>query len=197
MKKIPFCFSLFIASVLLSACVPVSGSASAISKRYTLTPIASENIDNIPAVPFARIAVPAYIDTPKIVTRNTENVVSIHETRLWAESLARTIQRTIPILVAQNLRDKKLKNFEKVSVFVDRLDGELAGEVKISAQIVVSRLTETNVVSETFLFSHSVPAKQVNGVIYDITEDAYAAYAQAISVAVAELSKAVAANLAE
>lgn len=194
MKKISFVLALLPACLGLLACV-ASNTPNPV--RYTLTPLAPECDAAAPAVPFARIAVPAYLDTPQIVTRKSDNVVVINEAKTWAEPLARSIQRALPILVSQNLRGKKLKNFEKVSVFIDRLDGELGGKLTISAQIVVSRLTETEIESESFLFSKSVSAGEADEVIYDITEDPYTTYAQAISAAVAALSQAVADNLCE
>jgi uncharacterized lipoprotein YmbA len=186
MKKTSFVLALLPACLGLLAC-SVSNTPNPV--RYTLTPPAPESTPAAPAVPFARIAVPAYIDTPQIVTRDSENTVSLSEARIWAEPLARAIQRAVPIQVAQNLCGKKLKSVEKVSVFIDRLDGTLDGEVFISAQIVVSRLTETEMLNDSILFSKTIPV--VRG------EDPYATYARALSDAVAALSQAVADNLCE
>ena len=194
MKKTSFVLALLPACLGLVACA-VSNTPNPV--RYTLTPPAPTSTAAAPAVPFARIAVPAYIDTPQIVTRNSENTVVLNETRIWAEPLARAIQRAIPIQVAQKLYGKKLKNVEKVSVFIDRLDGTLDGEVLISAQIVVSRLTETEIKSESILFSKNISAGTIDEVIYDISEDPYAAYARTLSDAVAALSQAIADNLCE
>lgn len=186
MKNFFLSATLFSATLLSVACAVPQASTTT---RYTLTPLAPENTSAIPAIPFARIAVPAYIDTPQIITRKSDNSVELNENRIWAEPLARAIQRTLPISVAQNLQGKKLRDFEKVSVFIDRLDGTLGGEITVSAQIVVSRLTESDTESASSLFAHRVPAKQ--------SDDAYAAYAQAISEAVAALAEAVAEQLSE
>lgn len=194
MKRISRFLALISVTTLLSACV---ASNAPTTLRYTLTPIVPECSAAAPAIPFARIAVPAYIDTSQIVTRRSDNIVVISETKTWAEPLARTVQRALPILVSKNVRGKKLKNFEKISVFIDRLDGELGGELTISAQIVVSRLTETEVESESFLFSKNVSVKTDDGVIFDITEDPYAVYAQTISAAIAGLAEYVAGKITE
>lgn len=186
MKKISRFLASFATMILLAAC---SAPKAPTTVRYTLTPTATECNIPAPAIPFARIAVPAYIDTQPIVTRKTDNIVVLNETKIWAEPLTRSIQRTLPILVSQNIQNKKLKTFENVSVFIDRLDGELAGKIKISAQIIVSRLSETAVESESFLFSRDVPVKQA--------EDPYAAYAQAISTAITELAQSVAEKITE
>ena len=113
MKKISFVLALLPACLGLLACV-ASNTPNPV--RYTLTPLAPECDAAAPAVPFARIAVPAYLDTPQIVTRKSDNVVVINEAKTWAEPLARSIQRALPILVSQNLRGKKLKNFGKFIV---------------------------------------------------------------------------------
>lgn len=186
MKKLLSFATLFTSLVLSVSCVTTK---SPTVMRYTLTPFAAESTSDAPAIPFARIAVPAYIDTPQIVTRESENTILLNETRIWAEPLARSIQRRIPIQVSQKLQGKKLKNFEKVSVFIDRLDGSPEKGVSVSAQIVVSRLTETEVQSESFLFAETIPVSQ--------EADAYVAYVQAISAAVGKISDAVAENLSE
>ncbi len=194
MKKTNLFLALLPACLGLLACA-VPNTPNPV--RYTLTPTAPGSTPAAPAVTFARIAVPAYIDIPQIVTRNSENTVVINEMRIWAEPLARAVQRAVPVQVAQNLCGKKLKPFEKVSVFIDRLDGTLDGEVLISAQIIVSRLTATEIKNESFLFSKNISAGTIDGVIYDVTEDPYATYARALSEAVAALSRAIADNLCE
>lgn len=185
MKKNAFLFAL-LSAVIFSACTTPSAPTT---MRYTLSPLAAENTAAAPAVPFARIAVPAYIDTEQIVTRKSENIVILNETRIWAEPLARTIQRTLPVLVSGKLQGKKLRDFEKISVFIDRLDGTLGEAITVSAQIIVSRLTETATESESIRFAQRIPVPEA--------DDAYAAYAQAISTAVAELAQAVADQVSE
>lgn len=186
MKKNLTAFVLLFAPAFFASCT-VGGNPT--STRYTLTPLSETTMIAVPAIPFGRISVPAYIDTPQIVTRKSENIVVLNETHIWAEPLARSIQRLIPILVSQKLQKKKLKNFEKVSVFIDRLDGSPVEGVSTSAQIVISRLTDTEIQSESFLFSETIPVAQ--------DKEPYVAYVQAISVAVGKIADAVAENISE
>ena len=141
---------------------------------------------------FVLALLPACLGLVACAVSNTPNPV-----RYTLTPSAPTSMAAIPIQVAQKLCGKKIKNVEKVSVFIDRLDGTLDGKVLISAQIVVSRLTETEIKSESFLFSKNISAGTIDEVIYDISEDPYATYAQAISAAVAALAQAIADNLCE
>lgn len=164
--------------------------------RYTLTsrlPEKSVQAEAVPAVKFSRITVPAYIDSQQIVTRKSETSVLVNDSQRWAEPLAYAIQRLIPAQVSQLLCGKTLSPFESVSVFIDRLDGKLGGDfVQISAQIVITRVRESALENESFIFTQSIPATCPESATADAR---YTAYAQSLSQAVFKLSETIAAAL--
>lgn len=190
MKKflvlIPACTALLLATV---SCMKSNSPVI----RYTLSsalPATAEQPECVPAIKFSRISVPAYIDNSQIVTRDGQNTVLVSETRRWAEPLANAVQRLIPLQVAQLSQGKKLRDFENISVYIDRLDGPLqSGDVQISAQVIISHIQNAELRNESFIFSKSLPlspatSNQVNGL--------YAAYACTLSQAIFELSFAIA-----
>lgn len=175
-------------ALLFSACTSPSSSVT----RYMLAPClpkSEQTAESVPAIQFARISIPAYVDTSQIVTRSGANTVLVNENRRWAEPLARAVQRLIPTQVAQLVRGKQLKSFENVSVFIDRLDGPLHdGPVQISAQVIISSISDSTLRNESFLFTKSVPVPTRK-----VADESacYADYAQALSSAIFELSLAI------
>ena len=144
-------------------------------------------------IAFARVSVPDYADVPQIVTRTGENTVARAETRLWAEPLARAVRRAVPVQVSKLLRGKKTRVVKSVSVYVDRLDGALDGEVRIDAQIVIrAKGADEKSASLAYDFSKSVPLPAATS-----ADARYANYVKGVSAAVFALSEAVAGHLEE
>lgn len=198
MKK---CYGkIFVFSALAFALLTASGCCFRRTSPtlYTLDADVPADFGPLPSgsfseISFARVSVPEYADVPQIVTRTGDNTVARADARLWAEPLARAVRRAVPVQVSKLLRGKKIRRIESLSVYVDRLDGTLDGEVRIAAQIVVkAKNTEGKSTSLAYDFSKCVPLAAAKD-----ADARYANYVKGVSAAVFALSEAVAGHLEE
>lgn len=187
-KALLHTISLAVLSTLFCACLPINNSVPA--RFYTLAPKAPESlISGVPVenLPFGRISIPTYLDTPQIITRAGENRVVLNENDRWAEPLARGIQRMLPRQTAEFVHGKKLKKISQINVAIDRLDGECAGKITLMARITIVPENSGKQLPAASSFSAVVPAQG---------ED-LSGYVNAISSALENLAKEIARQITE
>jgi len=122
------------------------------------------NNATLPQIPFGRISVPSYLDVPQIVTRNG-NLVSRSEKNRWGEPLSRGVARNLALRCATHaaaVRDKiAIGETEHIQVVFERFDGELDGNVEISA--LYTLIPEKNAAAATsHIFKTTVPVETPN-----------------------------------
>lgn len=170
---------------LLPACnvsvFPLESDAAA-PKHYVLS-VEMPNTTNteLPAIPFGRISVPAYLDVPQIVTRSG-NRIARRENFRWGEPLVRGVTRNLALRCAVLAEGKKLALAETSSVRVtlERFDGELNGNVEISA--LYSYPTPDASAETSRIFKKSIPVESPND---------YDAYVHALSRALDALAEEI------
>ena len=168
MKKIfvPAVAALVLA--LLPACnisvFPLEPDAHA-PKHYVLSGDAvPADTATLPQIPFGRISIPSYLDVPQIVTRDG-NLISRNESNRWGEPLARGVARNLALRCAAHaaaVREKiTIDETTRIQVVFERFDGELGGNVEISAlYTLISGQTGTAAASR--LFKTSIPVGAPN-----------------------------------
>ncbi len=151
-------------------------------KHYVLSDDAvPADTATLPQIPFGRISIPSYLDVPQIVTRNG-NLISRSESNRWGEPLARGVARNLALRCAAHaaaVREKiTIDETTRIQVVFERFDGELGGNVEISALYsLISEKTGTS--DASWLFKTSIPVASPNN---------YDAYVSALSRALDSLA---------
>lgn len=127
----------------------------------------------------ARVTLPEYLNRPHIVTRTTENNLTLSDDDQWAEPLSDTVARVLAENISQHICTKKIslspgkasgESDYRVAVEVYRMDGNLGKEAVLDAWWTVSGGTGNILLrSKRSKFSESV------------TGDTYSAFVQAQS----------------
>ncbi|MBQ6704584.1 MAG: membrane integrity-associated transporter subunit PqiC [Opitutales bacterium] len=134
-------------------------------KYYVLSDDAAPaDSETFPQVPFGRISIPSYLDVPQIVTRDG-NLISRSEINRWGEPLARGVARNLALRCAAHaaaVREKiTIDETTRIQVVFERFDGELDGNVEISAlYTLISGKTGTATTSR--IFKTSIPVEKPN-----------------------------------
>ncbi len=136
---------------------------------------------------------PRYLDQPRIVTRTGPNTLGFDEFHRWGGTLEDDFKRILIKNLSGLLQTSKLADFRKtlrytpdyrVELGVKQFDGQLGGEVILDAVwVIVDQET-----GKALELHGSTITKQIPGMDY-------AALASASSLAVAELSREIAAEL--
>jgi len=139
------------------------------------------------------ISWPRYLDQPRIVTRTGPNTLGFDEFNRWGGSLQDDFKRVLIKNLSGLLQSSKIADFRKTLRFtpdyrvefdVTQFDGQLGGEVILDARwVIVAQKT-----GKALELHDSMITKQMSGLDY-------AALASASSLAVAELSREIAAEL--
>lgn len=166
--KILIAAAAVLCSALLSACnisvFPPESDAQA-PKHYVLSDetVPVSNV-TLPQIPFGRISIPSYLDVPQIVTRNG-NLVSRSEKNRWGEPLSRGVARNLALRCAAHaaaVHEKiALGETERIQVVFERFDGELNGNVEISALYTLIP-GKNSAVATSHIFKTTVPVEAPN-----------------------------------
>ncbi|MBR6797222.1 MAG: membrane integrity-associated transporter subunit PqiC [Opitutales bacterium] len=166
--KILIATAAVLCSALLSACnisvFPPESDAQA-PKHYVLSdetvPVSNATL---PQIPFGRISIPSYLDVPQIVTRNG-NLVSRSEKNRWGEPLSRGVARNLALRCAAHaaaVHEKiALGETERIQVVFERFDGELNGNVEISALYTLIP-GKNSAAATSHIFKTTVPVEAPN-----------------------------------
>ncbi len=139
------------------------------------------------------ISWPRYLDQPRIVTRTGPNTLGFDEFHRWGGTLQDDFKRVLIKNLSGLLQAGKIVGFRKTLRFtpdyrieldIRQFDGQLGGEVILDARwVIIAQDT-----GEALELHASMITKQMSGLDY-------AALASASSLAVAELSSEIAAEL--
>lgn len=95
----------------------------------------------------ARVTIPEYLNRPHIVTRTTENILSLSDDDQWAEPLSDTVARVLAENISQHVCTRKIslspgkasgESDYRVEVEVYRMDGSLGKDAVLDAWWTVS-----------------------------------------------------------
>jgi len=147
------------------------------------------------AISIGPISWPRYLDQPRIVTRVGTNRLEVHEFNRWGGSLeddfSRTVIRNLSVLLQSELvinyrRSAQFSPVYRVEVEVRRFDGQLGGDVTLEAKwsIIADASGKLEKVA-TSTIQKSTSASD------------YEALVNASSMAVAQLSEEIAAQLVQ
>jgi len=136
------CMTIGAGMLLLAAC----GGRTPPAKFYTLQPVARSAVGKpLPgdiSLAIGPVAIPADIDRPEIVTRETSNEISFSEYQRWAGPLRPDIASVIAQNVAKLLDTERVAPFTRENIFppthrvvinINRYDSRLAKEFLIDA----------------------------------------------------------------
>ncbi len=139
------------------------------------------------------LRIPDYLDRPQIVTRSGQNELRISEFDRWAGSIENDIiQVLVEDISAQlpanrffvirwsPLLESRLSSSYRVEMFVNRFEGPLGGEVTLGAQWVILGKDK------------NVLARKESHVVEKVNSSSYEAYVEAMSRAIARLSREIA-----
>ena len=136
---------------------------------------------------------PRYLDQPRIVTRTGPNTLGFDEFHRWGGTLEDDFKRVLIKSLSSLLQTSKLVDFRKtlrytpdyrVELDIRQFDGQLGGEVILDALwVIVAQKT-----GKALELHDSMITKQMSGLDYDALASAY-------SLAVAGLSREIAAEL--
>ncbi len=184
-----------IMTLLLAGC-----GTSPPAKFYTLTPVAAQGppekvveTDKYAPIGIGPVEIPEYLDRPEIVTRAEQNQLILSEFNLWGGALKTDINRVllenisallagdgIPIITWK----AAVTDIHKVPVLISRFDGSLNDSI-----ILKARWTVLDKEGKTFeLFRESNITIPVKG-------SSYSSVVTAMSEALGELSKEIAAGI--
>ncbi len=151
------CFSravqLWAMAFLVFSLIACAGSPS--PRFYLLSPASvdkneaglMEQVDCI-NLQIARVTLPEYLNRPQIVTRTTENNVTLSDYDQWAEPLSDTVARVLAENISQQICTKKVSFSPgkttgeldyRVEVEVYRMDGSIGKEAVLEAWWAVSK----------------------------------------------------------
>lgn len=137
---------------------------------------------------------PRYLDQPRIVTRVGANRLEENEFNRWSGSLEDDFTRTLIKNISELLRSEHIVNYRRsahfapvyrVEINIDQFDGQLGGDVILDAKWII--IAETS--GELAMVKTSSIQKSIPG-------SGYEALVKASSMAVAQLSEEIAAQLA-
>jgi uncharacterized lipoprotein YmbA len=184
-----------IMTLLLAGC-----GTSPPAKFYTLTPVVAQRppekvveTDKYTPIGIGPVEIPEYLDRPEIVTRAEQNQLILSEFNLWGGALKTDINRVllenisallagdgIPIITWK----AAVTDIHKVPVLISRFDGSLNDII-----ILKARWTVLDKEGKTFeLFRESNITIPVKG-------SSYSSVVTAMSEALGELSKEIAAGI--
>jgi uncharacterized lipoprotein YmbA len=95
----------------------------------------------------ARVTIPEYLNRPDIVTRTTENILTLSDDDQWAEPLSDTVARVLAEDISRHVCTKKIslspgkafgESDYRVEVEVYRMDGSLGKDAVLDAWWTVS-----------------------------------------------------------
>lgn len=146
------------------------------------------------AISVGPVSWPRYLDQPRIVTRAGQNRLEANEFNRWGGSLEDDFSRTVIRNISNLLQSELVTNYRRsvhfspvyqVEMDVQQFDGQLGGDVMLSAKwsIVSATSGKLEKVAKVTI------QKRTSGPGYD-------ALVNASSMAVAELSEEIAAQLA-
>jgi uncharacterized protein len=118
------------------------GCAGSRSSTYYLLSPASADIDTAKSTELgccihlriARVTIPEYLNRPDIVTRTTENILTLSDDDQWAEPLSENVARVLAENISRHVCTKKIslspgkasgESDYRVEVEVYRMDGSL------------------------------------------------------------------------
>ena len=154
--SIAFCLSLL---TLLSAC---SSSGEAPIRYYVLGPVdqAELNVDGIDySIRISDLYIPQYLERYQMVKRAGDNELIFSESHQWGENLRKNLLRTLGVNISTLLATpsvstpisrSKVKANTSITVFVERFDQNMDGEIMLSARYQI-----VNDAQEAKTFSHT------------------------------------------
>jgi uncharacterized lipoprotein YmbA len=123
----------------------------------------------------ARATLPEYLNRPQIVTRTTENDLTLADYDQWAEPLSDTFTRVLAENISRHICTKRISlspgkalggSDYRVEVEVYRMDGSLGKEAEIEAWWTVSGGAGTTVLlSKRSKFSEPVKGKTYDALV--------------------------------
>jgi uncharacterized lipoprotein YmbA len=146
------------------------------------------------AISVGPVSWPRYLDQPRIVTRAGQNRLEANEFNRWGGSLEDDFVRTVIRNLSDQLRSELVMNYRRsahfspvyrVEIDVQQFDGQLGGDVMLSAK--------WSIVSET---SGELEKVAISTIQKSTSGPGYEALVNASSIAVAQLSEEIAAQLA-
>jgi uncharacterized lipoprotein YmbA len=184
-----------IMTLLLAGC-----GTSPPAKFYTLTPVVAQRppetvveTDKYTPIGIGPVEIPEYLDRPEIVTRAEQNQLILSEFNLWGGALKTDINRVLlenisAILAGDGIPiitwKAAVTDIHKVPVLISRFDGSLNDII-----ILKARWTVLDKEGKTFeLFRESNITIPVKG-------SSYSSVVTAMSEALGELSKEIAAGI--
>jgi len=146
-------------SLFAAGCI--SGSTGP-SRYYVLSPLPGEKAESQTltgedkvSVGIGPVDLPGYLDRPQIVTQVSENMISLGEFDIWAESLQENFIRVLAENISTLLVSEPVAIFPwkdafrtdyQVKVDVMRMDGSLGGEAVLTANWTIFREGGTELV---------------------------------------------------
>jgi len=147
------------------------------------------------AISIGPVSWPRYLDQPRIVTRSGSNTLNVDEFNRWGGSLEDDFVRTVIKNISNLLRSERVVNYRRsghfapayrVEIDVHQFDGQLGGNVTLDVKWSI--ISESS--GELAMVKTSIIQKSTSG-------SDYGALVNGSSRAVAQLSKEIAAQLAE
>jgi len=181
--------ALFLA-LFAAGCVPGSTGPS---RYYVLSPLSGQKADAQSLTGEGRVSVgigpvdlPGYLDRPQIVTQISENMISLGEFDIWAESLQENFIRVLAENISTLLVSEPVAVFPwkdafqtdyQVKVDVMRMDGTLGSDAVLTANWAIFREGRT----ELLLAKRSTYREKSDGESYEPLVAAQSRAVQALS----------------
>ncbi len=119
-----------------------------------------------------QVTIPSLLDRAEMVTRNGQYGIEIADFHKWADGLADNITRVISSELNHRLKTNRavvspwlayIKHDYQIRVQIDRLDGELGGEMVMSGVwSLLGTKGHKELLRETFLFKTTAKGKNYN-----------------------------------